>query len=263
MTYYTSKCPHCGEIIKLHSRHKTSAGCPVKICTHCGQSFVDPYCYEQAFKPYKRTSKLRYCLAALSYSAAIPGVLFILLANFTKLDYSTVGIICGALWLVLFCILLPMLLKKYDSIEAEFLQEWHESDLRLRDPEYVKRLVNAGFKVPVTYTYGVQFDTPVDSYSVPPDPHKFVCSVCGKYNSGWYQVCPNCGAKGKMKQTPKEAPPSKKTILPEKNAPKKIKVFVCRSCGKASSGWYQNCPNCGAVGKMEVVYATLPPEDRP
>ena len=27
--------------------------------------------------------------------------------------------------------------------------------------------------------------------------------------------------------------------------------FICKSCGMTSSGWYQTCPNCGAVGKME------------
>ena len=29
--------------------------------------------------------------------------------------------------------------------------------------------------------------------------------------------------------------------------------FVCRSCGKKNTGWYQKCPNCGAVGKMEKL----------
>lgn len=27
---------------------------------------------------------------------------------------------------------------------------------------------------------------------------KFVCTRCGTYRSGWYQVCPNCGAEGAM-----------------------------------------------------------------
>lgn len=28
------------------------------------------------------------------------------------------------------------------------------------------------------------------------------------------------------------------------------KRFVCQSCGAYSTGWYQTCPKCGAVGKM-------------
>ena len=30
-----------------------------------------------------------------------------------------------------------------------------------------------------------------------------------------------------------------------------VYCFVCRSCGTKNTGWYQKCPNCGAVGKME------------
>lgn len=29
------------------------------------------------------------------------------------------------------------------------------------------------------------------------------------------------------------------------------KKFVCTECGAYSTGWYQKCPNCGAVGKMK------------
>lgn len=45
------------------------------------------------------------------------------------------------------------------------------------------------------------------------------------------------------------------------------KRFVCKKCGNYSSGWYQTCPHCSAVGTMEkttVVAETsmddLPPE---
>lgn len=27
--------------------------------------------------------------------------------------------------------------------------------------------------------------------------------------------------------------------------------YICNNCGKLSTGWYQTCPSCGAVGKME------------
>ena len=32
--------------------------------------------------------------------------------------------------------------------------------------------------------------------------------------------------------------------------------FICRSCGKTRAGWYQVCPDCGAVGKMEKLRPT-------
>ena len=28
---------------------------------------------------------------------------------------------------------------------------------------------------------------------------KFVCTKCGTYRAGWYQICPSCGANGTMK----------------------------------------------------------------
>lgn len=32
---------------------------------------------------------------------------------------------------------------------------------------------------------------------------------------------------------------------------KTLKKFVCTECGAYSTGWYQKCPSCGAVGKMK------------
>ncbi len=29
------------------------------------------------------------------------------------------------------------------------------------------------------------------------------------------------------------------------------KKYVCRACGNYSTGWYQKCPKCGTVGRME------------
>lgn len=39
-----------------------------------------------------------------------------------------------------------------------------------------------------------------ESETVALDPaKKFVCTKCGTYRSGWYQICPSCGAEGAMK----------------------------------------------------------------
>ena len=45
-----------------------------------------------------------------------------------------------------------------------------------------------------------------------------------------------------------ETTPSEQTV--ETDLAVKDK-FVCKSCGATSTGWYQKCPHCGAVGKME------------
>ena len=198
MTYYTTKCPHCGEYIKILSKQKTSLGCPFKVCSHCGQTYVDPNCYEPAFKPYRKSSKFKYGLLAFIASLFITVFPLTLLAYFSKFSISTVGIICGVLFLIIFFILLHSGLSNYEKTEASILTEWKESEARLRKPEYVKSLVKAGFKVPEIYTYGIEFEQE-DPYKT--DPQKFVCSNCGNYSSGWYQTCPKCGASGKIEKT--------------------------------------------------------------
>lgn len=41
------------------------------------------------------------------------------------------------------------------------------------------------------------------------------------------------------------------------------KKFICRACGSYASGWYQNCPKCGAVGKMEQAPPATVPRPEP
>ena len=31
--------------------------------------------------------------------------------------------------------------------------------------------------------------------------------------------------------------------------------FICKQCGTYHTGWYQKCPTCGAIGKMEKATA--------
>ena len=50
--------------------------------------------------------------------------------------------------------------------------------------------------------------------------------------------------KAEEKETGDATVADKKTIQAEDK-------FICENCGKTSPGWYQTCPNCGAVGKMK------------
>ena len=54
---------------------------------------------------------------------------------------------------------------------------------------------------------------------------------------------------GQEGQEPQE--PQDNLILPTEK-------FICKSCRKGSSGWYQVCPNCGASGQMEQNKAYRP-----
>lgn len=41
------------------------------------------------------------------------------------------------------------------------------------------------------------------------------------------------------------------------------KKYVCCACGNFCSGWYQKCPSCGAIGKMELARLTIPKDAAP
>lgn len=45
---------------------------------------------------------------------------------------------------------------------------------------------------------------------------------------------------------------SRSAAVPDKAAGPSNR-FICQNCGKIRSGWYQKCPDCGAVGKMEKM----------
>lgn len=41
--------------------------------------------------------------------------------------------------------------------------------------------------------------------------------------------------------------------IDENSSEDQIISFKCSECGCGSTGWYQKCPNCGAIGKMEKL----------
>lgn len=43
--------------------------------------------------------------------------------------------------------------------------------------------------------------------------HKFVCTACGNFSTGWYQTCPHCGAVGKMERSRETGPSQTQTDL--------------------------------------------------
>ena len=93
---------------------------------------------------------------------------------------------------------------------------------------------------------------------------KFICASCGATNSGWYQKCPNCGTAGSMKRNSVEEQKRFEEHHREEEERKRLEAeqrlladikrktkFICTSCGTTNTGWYQKCPNCGAVGTMK------------
>ena len=147
MTYYTTKCPHCGSFIKVMSRQKYSKGVPFKKCENCGKIYTDPNCYEPALKPYKKATRASYVVSALFVSIAAAFLLFIFLIN-SSMQHKTVGIVVGVVFLVVLLFSNKTMQSNYDAVEENNLREWQASEERLKNPAYAIALQEAGFIVP-------------------------------------------------------------------------------------------------------------------
>lgn len=148
--HYNIYCPHCSHRL---SRGKTSLktyGCPIQKCPECGKTYCDPYCFEQALRPYKPQSLFKLLFASFILASGA-GVLFGGLTDTTaasdRLVWSITAVSFVAAWLVIFI----CLMKSRDRVEKKRLNDWQESDKRLRDGGYAALLKAAGFKVPSHY----------------------------------------------------------------------------------------------------------------
>ncbi len=65
---------------------------------------------------------------------------------------------------------------------------------------------------------------------------------------GWIFLVIAIGMKNLNKTASPSPVTSSTTKLTTVNPEKK---YVCRACGNYSTGWYQKCPKCGTVGRME------------
>lgn len=83
--------------------------------------------------------------------------------------------------------------------------------------------------------------------------------------------CPKCGHEVKktditqkawLKMSLEENDKYKKSwgIQPTPVSVSDSKKYVCSACGAFCSGWYQKCPSCGAIGKMELAHMAIPKE---
>lgn len=149
MKYVTTRCPNCNKILRNHDAFPHTSGCPIKICPHCGQSYIDTYCTEPAFKDYKaedKSSIFGKLLSACILRAIVCGGL---LACF--LD----GKICIILGVIIFIIWFAYsYTKNCKTIDSDNEKErilWEASDQRLKNPEYARKLKDAGFPVPSRY----------------------------------------------------------------------------------------------------------------
>jgi hypothetical protein len=108
---------------------------------------------------------------------------------------------------------------------------------------------------------------------------KFICESCGTYNDGWYKVCPECGAVGKMKKADELLNPIEPIIKPSEDTAASAskdelsliptaaqveanKIMFCRECGSKLNADSIFCPECGTrILETEATVENVVPQN--
>lgn len=152
MTYYTTRCPHCGGTIQFMTKSKDSYGIPFKKCGKCGEPYIDPNCIEPATEMYEYKAKASYLVQSMLFGffAAI----FAFFGVDALFDFGNViaaGAAAAVVFIAVTVIMYRTATSDYDEQEAKWHKMWEESDKRLQNPEYAAALKKAGFLVPLRY----------------------------------------------------------------------------------------------------------------
>lgn len=171
MSVHTRKyCPKCGNMYESYTettKHMYNHyGCPFLKCSRCGTIFVDKDIKEHAFFPKRKFRISNFnCIMTMFIPFGALGILFLVpfFYDETALD-STIGWIMLVVSIGLICIYLGCVIwafRNKKKLQQELEIEYAESEKRLKDPNYVEMLRQAGFKIPdrVIYpNYAKKFD---------------------------------------------------------------------------------------------------------
>lgn len=149
LSYYNFYCPYCKHLL-TSTEHPNSYGNPLKVCAKCGKTYIDSYCTERAFFKYRPSSAARHAGGAVVVAFTVsffPTAIAWFISQSDKVCWITFGISFLLLWLGYF---LYCRFNREKISQREF-ELWHESDQRLRNPEYAFILKKFGYNVPSRY----------------------------------------------------------------------------------------------------------------
>lgn len=207
------KCPYCKTKIKgtpgagaESQGHDKAYGSPFRVCPKCGKSMLDKRYREIAVDGLYWDDKLPVSLSNL-IGLALAVVFLLVVQNATE----------GEKWLMYTLAGLVILSGIYQLFnrgkhKAALEKEKAASIGRLKDPEYVQRLINAGYKlkaVPADKAPEPENNPPVShikpakpSSPAPPvrqaESGNYRCAACGEYYSEWRQKCSVCETEGSL-----------------------------------------------------------------
>lgn len=157
------KCGHCGESVKEKS-NTWGYGSPIRVCPFCKQEFLDRRWREVAVQGLdpKSTSPVYYikafffCLVALAVSG---GWTWYTLHFHGSYYYSMVAVIIvsiiGAIGCLVLAVGIALGFTKKDN--EKYVRE---SEQRMQNPEYVKKLQECGYRIPEKYLTGAMGTEP-------------------------------------------------------------------------------------------------------
>ena len=148
------KCPSCGKKLFTYEYRIRKYGCPVKECKKCGCEYIDPRYYELAIDGVPEDE-----YKILPYVLMIVIGLLIMWRGYHMLGMRQLGVSAQIQWLLpcvflIFGIVLVigavggiiMIVTGLHRKKIERLLE--ESEDRVRDYSYVKKLQRLGYKIP-------------------------------------------------------------------------------------------------------------------
>ncbi|MBR6477019.1 MAG: hypothetical protein IKS85_01095 [Lachnospiraceae bacterium] len=154
MGYMEGKCGHCGETVKEKS-NMWAYGSPIRYCPRCKQEFLDRRWREVAIQGLdpKSTSPAYYikalfiCLAALAVSG---GWTYYTIHFHGEYYTAMVAIIIVSIIGSIGCLVLSLAIA-LGFMKKDNEKYLRESEMRMQDPEYVRKLQAYGYQIPAKY----------------------------------------------------------------------------------------------------------------
>ncbi|WP_130863369.1 hypothetical protein [Bacilliculturomica massiliensis] len=167
MSNRSLNCPHCDTKLERNKTIYGGYGCPIKICTECGQTLIDPAIKEPALKTpfaFRVTVLLDMLRVMLAVWAMCLVFAYFILELFWNQGHGWLMVLCGTALTVVFLIVRGV---RSPFRPEEIRRQIAESIERLDDTEYANFLASAGIYIYENSMYCL--DRGKDRANVPED----------------------------------------------------------------------------------------------
>lgn len=153
MKYVTWRCPHCGKKFDTTIGGERRWGCPIITCKKCGGRFLSPNIIEPALMVDNATKPSK-----VSFGDILCVILggFMFYRGFVNYALGSMGLsiflfVAGGLLFLLGVAAAIERIVKYSKLLQTWQDELKASRERLSDIEYIRTLIQLGYKIPSKY----------------------------------------------------------------------------------------------------------------